>query len=189
MKKSLIIILLLIAIGAAGIAAYQMLDDKIQPTGKTLTSDDNKYSMQVPSSWSSAQKANAISILAAENRSGSMYALLSVNPYTTNGATVEDYINAYITDIANNSDDPSAQKIITAPKQATFGRNTGYYFELESHADGLTILLRDFVFVTNDGYLHIDVASSENGGEDSENTALNIISSIKYSADGNVSEE
>ena len=187
MKKFAAIIIVLVIIGVAGIAAYQMLDDKIPSKGKTLTSDDNKYSMEIPSSWTSAQKANAISVLAAENRSSSMYALLSVNPYMTDGATVEDYINAYITDIANNSDDPTTQKILTAPKQETFGENIGYYFELESHADGLTVMLRCFVFATNDGYVHIDVVSPINGGTDSENIAMDIISSVKYSADGNVS--
>ena len=187
MKKFVAIIVILVMIGIAGIAAYQMLDDKIPSQGKTLTSDDNKYSMEIPSSWKSTQRANVTGVLAAENRSGSMYALLSVNPYMTDGTTVEDYISAYITDIANNSDDPATQNILTAPKQATFGQNTGYYFELESHADGLTVMLRGFLFATNDGYVHIDVVSPIDGGGDSENTAMDIISSVKYSADGNVS--
>ena len=187
MKKFIAIIAALVIIGIAGIAAYHVLDDKIPSTGKTLTSDDNKFSMEIPSSWTVTQKASSIGILAAENRSSSMYAMLSVNPYMTDGATIEDYINAYITDIANHSDDPAAQKTITAPKQTTCGANTGYYFELESRADGLTVILRDFVFSTNDGYVHIVVVSPIYGGTDAKNTSMDIISSVKYSADGNVS--
>ena len=76
MKKFLIIILLLVIIGAAGIIGYRLLDDKIPVSGKTLTSDDNKYSMEVPSSWTTADRPSSICVLAAENRNSSMYAAL-----------------------------------------------------------------------------------------------------------------
>ena len=115
MKKFLIIILLLVIIGAAGIIGYRLLDDKIPVSGKTLTSDDNKYSMEVPSSWNTADRPSSICVLAAENRNSSMYAALSINSYVTDGVTIDDYISAYISDIASNSDDPQQQKITSAP--------------------------------------------------------------------------
>ena len=107
MKKFWIIILLFVIISAAGIIGYNLLKDQIDPSAKTLTSDDNKYSMEIPASWNTAEKASDICILAAENRDSSMYAALSVNTYVADGTTIEDYISAYISDIASNSDDPS----------------------------------------------------------------------------------
>ena len=187
MKKFLIIILLLVIIGAAGIIGYRLLDDKIPVSGKTLTSDDNKYSMEVPSSWNTADRPSSICVLAAENRNSSMYAALSINSYVTDGVTIDDYISAYISDIASNSDDPQQQKITSAPQQATFGDNTGYYFELLTEAGGIAVCTRNFVFATADGYLHIDVVLPENADADAQKTAENIIASVKYSSDGNVS--
>ena len=93
MKKFLIIILLLVIIRAAGIIGYRLLDDKIPVSGKTLTSDDNKYSREVPSSWN--QTGPVPSVSCCENRNdSSMYAALSINSCVTDGVTIDDYISA-----------------------------------------------------------------------------------------------
>ena len=120
-----------------------------------------------------------------------MYVTLSVNTYTADGATLEDYISAYMRDIAGNSDDPSLQQVLVSPAQATYGENSGYYFELQSTADGIAVHLRDFVFITNDGYVHIDVASSDTSEDAGEAAAIaeSIFASVRYSAEGRVSEE
>ena len=93
MKKALIIIILLILIGTLGIVGYNLLDGKVAAGTKTLTSDDNKYSMEIPSSWNVTDKASSIGLFAAENRTQTMYATLSVNTYTADGITLEDYIS------------------------------------------------------------------------------------------------
>ena len=186
MKKFLIIILLFVIIGTAGIIGYNLLKDRVTLSAKTLTSDDNKYSMEVPSSWDSAERPSEICLLAAENRNHSMYAALSVNTYVADGVTIEDYISAYISDIASNSDDPSQQTTVSEPQQATFGENTGYYFELATKSGGMAVTTKNFVIATMDGYLHIDVVLPENADADDQKTAENIIASVRYSADGNV---
>ena len=186
MKKFLIIILLFVIIGAAGIIGYNLLKDQIDPSAKTLTSDDNKYSMEIPASWNTAEKASDICILAAQNRDSSMYAALSVNTYVADGTTIEDYISAYISDIASNSDDPSQQTITVEPQQATFGENTGYYFELSTQSGGISVHTRDFVISTADGYLHIDIILPNDADEEDLKTAEHIIASVRYSPDGNV---
>ena len=189
MKKSLVIIILLVIIGALGLVGYHLLNGKVPEKVKTLTSDDNKYAMEIPSSWNVTDKASSIGVFAAENREGTMYATLSVNGYTADGSTLEEYISAYIRDIAGNSDDPSQQTVLVTPQQATYGENTGYYFEVQSSANGIAVHLRDFMFVTNDGYVHIDVASSGSEEEtDAKATAEKIFSSVRDSADGQVSQ-
>ena len=115
MKKALIIIIFLILIGTLGIVGYNLLDGKVAAGTKTLTSDDNKYSMEIPSSWNVTDKASSIGLFAAENRTQTMYATLSVNTYTADGITLEDYISAYMRDIAGNSDDPSLQQVLVSP--------------------------------------------------------------------------
>ncbi len=191
MKKALIIIILLVLIGTLGIVGYNLLNGKVTAGTKTLTSDDNKYSMEIPSSWNVTDKASSIGLFAAENRTRTMYVTLSVNTYTADGATLEDYISAYMRDIAGNSDDPSLQQVLVSPAQATYGENSGYYFELQSTADGIAVHLRDFVFITNDGYVHIDVASSDTSEDAGEAAAIaeSIFASVRYSAEGRVSEE
>lgn len=185
-SKYTIIILLLIVIGAAGIIGYNMLDGKISTGGRTLTSDDNKVSMTVPSSWNATDKPSMLCVLAAENRYSSMYAALSINSYVMDGVTMEDYVSAYIRDMAANSDDPSKQVLTVLPMQATYGANTGTYFELTSQADGLTVLVRSFVVATLDGYLHVDVVSMADNAQETAKTAEDIISSVKYSHEGDV---
>lgn len=190
MKKPLIIIILLILAGILGIVGYRLLDGKVPANTKTLTSDDNKYSMQIPASWNVTDKASSIVLFAAENRERTMYAALSVNTYTADGSTVEEYISAYIRDIASNSDDPSKQQILAEPSPAAYGENSGYYFELQTSAGGIPVHLRDFVFITGDGYVHVDVASSgdDEDSEEASVVAQQIFSSVLYSADGLVSE-
>ena len=101
-------------------SGYNLLDGKVAAGTKTLTSDDNKYSMEIPSSWNVTDKASSIGLFAAENRTQTMYATLSVNTYTADGITLEDYISAYMRDIAGNSDDPSLQQVLVSPTPVSY---------------------------------------------------------------------
>ncbi len=186
MKKVLIIILVLVSIGIAGIAVYSLLSDNISTFDRTLTSDDNKFSMSVPSSWHVTEKARADALFAAENSDSSMYATMRIVPAMPDGFSVDDYINSYMEEIAANSDDPSQQKILSAPAETVYGGNSGYYFELESTADGIPVHLRDFLFVTSDGCVHIDIAATDSGPENAAEIAHAILNSVRYSSEGDV---
>ncbi|MCI8284905.1 MAG: hypothetical protein HFE90_06535 [Firmicutes bacterium] len=180
MRKLKIIIIILIILSAAGFAAYYFLADNFALLSKPLESSDGSYSINVPISWKDKTSENSpATAIQAGNANDSMYTQLSYNKTSASDNTIEEYVYSYINEIAENSDDPLVQVISEAPAQTILGDNTGYYFELDTISDGLSLHIWSFVFISDGGYVHIDVAASGDKIKDSANTAKAILSSVK----------
>lgn len=180
MRKLKIIILILLIIGVAGFAAYYFLADNLALLSKPLKSSDGSYTINVPVSWKNTTSENAPSTtIEAGNSNNSMYTKLCYNKTDASDSTIEEYVYSYINEIAANSDDPVVQVISEMPVQTILGDNTGYYFELDTVSDGISLHLWSFVFISDSGYVHIDVASSGDKITDSANIAKGIIESVK----------
>ncbi len=186
MRKKIIIIIIFILLisGAAGISACYLLPQNLSVISRSLGTDDGTYSLSVPFLWKNVTPDSQRDSIEAENSSGDMYARLSFSSSADRNYTIEDYVYEYINEIAENSDDPIVQVISVTPYRVTLGDNIGYYFELDSVADGLSLHLWDFVFEDNGGYVHVDVAAAGEETSESANTAKAIISSAKVKSSG-----
>lgn len=179
-KKPLTIILILfILIGGGGIVGYRIISANFDMRSYEIISYNNLYSLRVPSDWNKSSGASKNAVIAAESPSASMYAMMSADHSYDEGLTLEEYINAYISKIADSSDNPLVQTTTVQPEQMTMGENTGYYFEIDTAAGGIPVHMWDFMFTANGGYVHIDVVSSGQDNASQADTAKNIISSAK----------
>lgn len=180
LKKPLTIILILfILIGGSGIVAYRLISANFDMRSYEIISYNNLYSLRVPSDWEKSSGASKNAVIAAESPSASMYAMMSADHSYDEGLTIEEYIDSYISKIGESSDDPLVQTVTVQPEQMTMGENTGYYFELDTVAGGVSVHMWDFMFTANGGYIHIDVVSSGQDNTSQAFTAQSIISSAK----------
>ena len=174
-----IILIILLLLGGGGIAAYRYIFADFQLRSNEIISADGNYSMRVPSGWKETEANGDDVLISAQTANGNLYARLSVDrDGTAAGATIEDYLNSCIQQVADHSDDPLVQVTTVTPQQSTMGDNIGYYYELDTVKSGMPIHFWSFVFTSNNGYMHVDVAAEGKEHAEKTETAHNIMSSV-----------
>jgi hypothetical protein len=181
LKKPLVIILLIfILLSGGGLVAYNLISNNFELLSYEIVSYNNLYAMSVPIRWSKSNGASKNAVIAAENPTGTMYAMMSADTSGFDeGHTIDEYIDSYISKIAEMSDDPLVQVVSVEPQQTEMGENTGYYFEIDTISNGITVHMWDFVFTGDGCYVHVDVVSSGEDNRSFADTAKNIISSAR----------
>lgn len=180
-KAAVIIIAILLILGAGGLVAYHFLSGSFNTLSHQITSADGAYTMRVPFRWDQQEPTNT-TVLSAQSSDASEYAGITVTSESlADGQTMEDYVYAYISGIAGLSDNSLVQVTSVAPTQMQMGANSGYYFELDTVSSGIVLHTWDFVFATQNGYVHVNVASEGDKQSEFAEIAKNIICSVTAS--------
>lgn len=177
-KAAIIIIVILLMLGAGGLVAYHYLSGSFNTLSNEISSADGTYTMRVPFRWDQQEPTNS-TVLSAQSSDASEYAAITIsNESLADGQTMEDYVYAYISGVAGLSDNSLVQVTSVAPTQMQMGNNSGYYFELDTVSSGLVLHTWDFIFATQNGYVHVNVASEGDKQSEFAATAQNIICSV-----------